>query len=630
MRPPYCRRTKQSGYVLVLSVILLGLFLSLAAAAIDMGNLYVWQLRLDKAARAGALAGIGYRATKGWQTIHNGPPDYANPHRDANASPAMAALLDIADKAVRDTFKVSFPASRTDWASVEATVQTNLKPCNSAWVSGNTLLLAAPTAYDPKEDKIDLYYQYQVPTFFAGRLKGLFGSFPMCDQNNGTGCLIKTHQTAQLDYANIIMLLDVSGSMVANKGQLIASAEKFYQMFNPFRDRISLIEFNLGARTVFGFNDQMDSSDRDELGYPKGSFGKTDTRWNQFTGAIRSLQPQSNTNPCEALSLAMTEITALQTSRGLTSRTEVKPFLVFFTDGAPNAFRGNFQNMKNWSMNGNPVNPSTDWYQYAIEWIDASKTPSTYQGPSPLIKPQISLFNFAPQATDPYTNSSTFTNGNDYCGDIWSDPANFETALNAALNPTPSTRRPGCLNTLDFSIPNGSGRVISLPITVSNETDFRVGNVQKYLELPYYCAIEAADQIRADFGGTIFAIGLGSQAGDPQCNDPLQDPTNYFVRKDNFLSRLAFDPFTVQGANWKDTFQFSPRRGQILNDKCVAGRANNTIPVGYDLSGTGTANPRTPSSLGSTNGQYYPTDDPDVLPSLFAQVAKQILLRLNS
>ncbi len=638
MRSPSCRRGKQSGYVLVLSVILLGLFLSLAAAAIDMGNLYVWQLRLDKAVRAGALAGLGYRSMHGWQVVYGGEPDYQSPTKTAQPRTQMAELLSVAETAVKDNFKMSFPGSLTDWQGVTETVASKLKPLSSSGTPAASLIAAAPNAYNPVQDKITLTYQYEVPTFFAGRLKGVLGGFPMCNSSNGSGCVITSEQSAQLDYANIVMLLDVSGSIAQSNDtqNLIAAATSFYKLFNPFRDRISVIQFNLGARVAFGFQNQ--SMNVDDPPNFKASFGRDQETWNTFKTSITSITPQSNTNPCDALINAIDELNWLAGQRRVAGSV-IRPFVVFFTDGAPNAFRGNFQNMTNLSTGGNPA-PSGDWYQYALEWAVPGRT---YQGPSPLIKASSSLFNLTPTATMNYNRTQCFqqpntpdycdfSQGNEYCGDIWSSddtnsPDYFERALNGGLGA--GARRLGCLTDLDFSIPNGDqNRVISVRAAALGDADpFKHNNQQKFSELPYYCAIEAADQIRERYRGTVFAIGLGPTSNTRECNDPLQNPTDHFTRKDNFLSRLAFDPFTYQAGSWKGAFNVSGRRDANFNSSCTP---TSRSLVGYDLISNGTNAPRTPAELSGTEGQYYPTPESTDLPFLFAQVAKQILLRLNS
>ncbi len=626
-----CREKTQSGYVLVLSVILMGLFLSLAAAAIDIGNIYVWQLRLDKAVRAGALAGLGYRSMNGWTAVYGGPP-YVNEIDQGdklnNPSAGMSALITEADAVVRSNFQVSFPGN------------------GSAGNAELGQLTSITQVYNPRTDQITLTYQYQVPTFFAGRLASAFGSFPTCGQPGPNArCTITSTQEAQLDYANILMLLDVSGSMNRQVqgappgtlyiNQLIESARQFSELFNPFRDRISVIPFNLGARVAFGFQEQGNGQTGNNH---QASFGRNLTTWTAFDAAISTLTPQSNTNPCDALITAMGEITSLATQRGV-AQAAVRPFVVFFTDGAPNAFRGTFPNMVNLNVNGNPPQGTpNDWYQYALEWVTGPPR-TTYQGPSPLISAQASLFNLVPTALASAPDPRTFAGGNPpgtnpYCGDIWSDriPNSnnyFEQALNGTTLPTIPGRRPGCLSNLDFSIPNGvPTRVISvLDNTLGDTNAFQVNNQQKFSELPYYCAIEAADQIRTAYNGTVFAIGLGPTSTNPQCDDPLQDPTDHFTRKDNFLSRLAFDPYTYDATGWKSAFNVSRRRAVNFNSSCTP---TTRSFVGYNLITNGGNTSRTPAELSGTEGEYYPTSDPRDLPFLFSQVAKQILLRLNS
>jgi hypothetical protein len=70
------------------------------------------------------------------------------------------------------------------------------------------------------------------------------------------------------------------------------------------------------------------------------------------------------------------------------------------------------------------------------------------------------------------------------------------------------------------------------------------GEIVKSAELPYYCAIRAADYLR-ERGVILFVIGLGPAASDRYtslCTDPLQNALDFDTRKDIFLRRLAFAP----------------------------------------------------------------------------------------
>ncbi len=638
------RPCRERGYVLVLSAILLGVFLSLAAAAIDMGNVYVWQLRLDKAVRAGTLAGLGYRAQEGWQTIYGGDrPLWSGSAPQvvtATTSPAMAALLSQSDAVVRQNFALSFPPG-----TAPDKINTELGRLTATAANGSVQGQVPRDAYNPVTDKIDLYYQYDVPTFFAGRIASAIGGFPMCDQDNGTRCRVRSHQTAQLDYANILLLLDVSGSMncevndatcaCRTRGdcdtkapnriidKLNASVTTFRALFNPFRDRIVAIPFNLAAQVRFGFDQQLDSATG------KRAFGYTNAIYTSFTAATSNLTAKSNTNPCDALIEGMAQLNTLQSALGVTSQA-LKPFVVVFSDGAPNALRGSFSNFSP---------PSTqlpnDWYQFALEWMDEARPPlpPIYQGPSPLVLRTAAnpLFDFDP--TD-----LNYRNNNPVCGDLWSSdiPGSaffFERALNSALSTGATGKQPGCLSNLDFTLPGNGTSVIQVPAVDSAETAFHISDgTLKSVELPYYCAIEAADQIRTQYSGTVYTIGLGNMSsrspGTEGCDDPLQDMTDPDTRKDNFLTRLAFAPATFSGNNWNAPFRFSPREVRNFNSQCAARRS---APIGYTLTLNGIPNTsRFPQSLGATAGQYYPTSNPNDLPMIFVQVAKQILLRLGT
>ena len=61
------RSSKESGYMLVMFAITIGLLLSFSALVIDVGQGYLWKQRVDRAARAAALAGLGFRGLTGWE-----------------------------------------------------------------------------------------------------------------------------------------------------------------------------------------------------------------------------------------------------------------------------------------------------------------------------------------------------------------------------------------------------------------------------------------------------------------------------------------------------------------------------------------------------------------------------------
>jgi hypothetical protein len=662
------RRSNHQGYVMVFMAITLGLFLSFAAAAIDMGNIYLWKLRLDKAARAGVLSGLGYRSLKGWQTIYGGEPQFngSEPLRkNAALSSEMQKLLTGTNQVVIDNLQASFPPGTTS-RNME-----DLKPTTPDYA---TVLQSLPNdAYNPVTDELEVSYQYDVPTFLVGRASKMLGFNTVCGESQGTKCRVTTTQRAQLDYANIILLLDLSGSMNCNVGDSncacrntgtcgapgttrvldilrpaavmngSSALEHFYKMFNPFRDRISVIPFNMAATVSFGFLNQQTNGPQ-SFGANQEIFG------NGFKRVISSLTATSNTNPCDAFAQAIgqtnTLFTALQGANPTLQQQDMRPFVVLFSDGAPNAMRGVFQNLTdaaNTAINTN--NLPNDWYHFALEWaISRNTSTETYTGPAPLVNAAgSSLFNFTPthQVLRPAAAQGA---ANLPCGDVWfnksatdtSQPF-FQAALDSSIT-VPPGRNPGCLtpargssNMQNFFIPNTQYQAGVLGVPPNFESPNAPGEIALTFDhLPYYCTIEAADYLRQIFGATVFSIGLGNPDINVQsCPDPFQNAADSFVRKDNFLARVAFDPDTVGPTGFLRRYDFSTQGTVAINQQNCPDHPhiNSNMPIGYTsaLGVTG------PASLGQrTQGRFYGTNVPGQLPLLFSQVAKQILLRLTS
>ncbi len=677
---------------MVFTIIILGLFLSFAAAAIDMGNIYLWKLRLDKAARAGVLSGLGYRSMRGWQSIYSnnpesingGEPEYTNrgndfapKRRTASDSPKMRELLQETHQVVVDNFKASFPPGQTP------NLET-LKPTTADYREALSELPA--DAYNPVLDELEVSYMYDVPTFLVGRASKVLGFSTVCGHAQGGKCRVTTTQRSQLDYANIILLLDVSGSMNCEVGgrncacrnsattpcgangtgtvldilrptaatdDPPSALEQFYTLFNPFRDRIAVIPFNMAATVSFGFSQQQANGSADV----RYAFGASYQTFNGngsggFLPAITNLTAASNTNPCDAFIQAIGEtntlFTAMQAVNNALQQKDMRPFVVLFSDGAPNAMRGVFENITAAARtNSAGVAIPNDWYHFALEWVTllADGTKQFYTGPSPLINTSgASLFDLSPTDTQLIPTGAT----NSVCGGVWynrdqSTTTTSQPFFQAALDSRIPATTPGCLtvnatgqeNSLqNFLIPNTgtAAGVAGVPPSFTS-TNVPGGRALTYDSLPYYCTIEAADYMRRTFGATVYSIGLGTpdlklQTG---CPDPLQDTTDSFVRKDNFLSRVAFDPVTVEDPNnFAALYKFSPSTDILIPAGACDGHRykGDTIPVGYTpASGINT----TPQSLGlNTQGRYYATNNPRDLPLLFSQVAKQILLRLTS
>jgi Flp pilus assembly protein TadG len=673
------RSSKEGGSVAVFCLIILGLFLTLTAFAVDVGSMYLWRVRVDKAARAAALAGLGYRTTVGF----------------VKAQQNKSAL---------------------------ATQATNAAMYNLGVYGANT---AAPTLttnvdYNPggngRNETVKVDLTYQASTFLVGRLSGIFG-FSL--SGGSTSVKVTSSQSASLNPAYVAIVVDVSGSMFCPavdadtsdtcacrrtntcvfKGskleKMVNGLSVFTDSFNPNTDYLSIIPFNLGAWTAFSMIDSS-SGEPTPFGNRSAAFRKVLMDINTYAG--------SNTNHCDALAQTINEFNQLALSSKMRDRAPsmIRPYVLFFTDGAPNAFRGIFNrnelsdtalhptvsdfdqhNYSNVPAREKPGPGKVDLYHYAIEWYDQGspdkrEVDRTYRGPSPFVvrgansdgTPNVWKLPIGGNSIVPLTNPTDATSRYPHCGSETSDPKQFIKTVKSSS----ATSQDGCLKSSSFSfdIPytgvslNSTIPKISTVKDVAYETTDLAkdptwpttstqSEIQLYDQLPYYCAIEAADYIRSTFGGTIFTIGLGPGAlatdksnGQPSasCADPLQDANDHVSRKDSFLTRLAYaEPVAGNSvAAWQ---LFRQARRSVAISNCLSHRYTSlkiSPSVGYtssvftdDDAGNGLDPSLKPTKQGddykrkiNTKGGYYPTPDANQLPSIFGAVAKSILLRLAS
>lgn len=681
----------------IMFIVVLGLFLTFAAFALDLGNMYLWRLRIDKAARAGALAGLGYRGLQGWTNVRPGGAGNGN-------------LITTTQQAVQD----------------------NLNTYGLSLAAGNITV-----AYNDTTDAIAVTVNHSPSTLLVGKLNGILGWGFNSAAPVGTFLVSRQHQ-ANLNRANVVLMIDVSGSMLCpatgdcacratnscggvptKLDQLIDGVQRFAQQFNPNRDRIAVIPFNLAAQRLYSFgNGSTFGAANNGTGNAALAGQQAEdflTNRTLLTSVLTSLAG-SNTNHCDALAEGILELETLSTTlfgadtgAAAEDRRQLQPFVVFFTDGAPNAMRGIFNNGDINLTSGcdtysagtrtstGQACGSNDFYHYALEWV-TTEGPTTFQyrGPGPFVARAVDPNDVPRLFSFPIASASVAPSNSTTCGTEVSDPLRFEQTVTQNTSTGPGGRggANGCLSasTFSFSIPytnlNASGTygatVTGVPISTANTTwrdpnwpsSFFSGTppdygLQKYDELPYYCAIEAADYIRTRYGGTIFTVGLGNPSThlsgggqDATCNDPLQDADDHTSRKDFFLARLAF-------ARSMFTDQLSPTvvgsHYQIAGtqqNKTVTGCSDHRVKlpdtnstsapipaIGFTsldgLADGGTTyqdlRPLRPivmdgltSSATSgvrridTQGEYFPTNNPAEIPRIFDLIAKTILLRSSS
>lgn len=592
---------------MVLFALSLAVFLSLAAVAVDASILYSWRLRVERASKAAAFSALQYRSMRGWGYFFNAGP----------TPPGVAVA----------NFNVGRQAEMTNFllAAVTANLQTggNFNPA---------LLNLNGTTYDGTTDTLTLNVSYNAQTFFIGNLLPLIS--PTAPQNNFP---VTYQTTASLDSAAVALLLDVSGSMNCPNGNcacrttgncaalgnatidnLVAALGQFNQFFNPFKDYIAVIPFNLAATTSFPI---VNGGAMQTFG---GSDGSRLADFNLKTSRA-GLNPQSNTNICDGLIQAIKEFQAIDNIEQA-AQTRTRKFTVLFTDGAPNAFRGEFFNSTPpvnplTASNNPPASLQNDWYEYSLEWKATDGTLS--RGPGPLVNASVPLFNHVITATN------VAPSGANMCGSVISDQLSFPRVLNSAATTGTAPPFPGCLNggTINFSLPGTTNQagVLNVPL----DADGGPNTALNYARLPYYCAIEAADWLRTNFNSPVFTIGVGPTGAN--CGDPFQNVDNPVVRKDNFLHRLAADPDIFVTPSNPVAFlpQFNFEAGAPQGAACNCGAAPYLCGPAIQVAAQYTpidATPMTPQML----GEYYGTATGNQLAALFSQVAKSILLRLGS
>ena len=706
-------------------LVVLGLFLTFAAFALDIGNIYLWRMRLDKAARAGSLAAVGFRGVQGW--------DYVQPGASGNTE-----LINATKQAVQENLQ-SYGVS--------------LSPNN------------IQVNYDSVQDSVAVSVSHTPSTILIGKLNNILNygfNSPVDVSGNpiaqsSTLNLSRQHHS-NLNRANVVLMLDVSGSMlcpapgqdpaafpvpcscrranacgsaITKLDKLADGVESFAKHFNPNQDRISVIAFNLAAQQLYSFSNGQFLRDATST-HPLLAGTTAHQFLTNQTGKLRPVLAAlagSNTNHCDALAEGIRELEGLRTALNVPEPPRrLQPFLVFFTDGAPNAMRGIFTegvipngqcdtyitgtNSGTGNATRSPAGScgTRDFYHYALEWValDGGVT-KQYRGPAPFVAREVDaagvprLFNF------PISANQVAPNLSKTCGIEVADgdPRKFEQTITRNQNGGPGGRgsaTQGCLSpsTTNFSFsipytnpyPSGGApgpylaTVSGVPISTSNTT-WRDPNwpssffslpslpqgygLQKYDELPYYCAVEAADYLRTRFAATIFTVGLGTADAhttnrtlggeytqDTTCNEPLQDPDDHTSRKDFFLARLAFArsmfsnqllPTSVR-SHYQIAGTQTSRDVSSCSDHRLNRGANPPLPsIGY-ISHDGLVDgdttyqdlrPLRPDEMESvfasggvaarrleTQGEYFPTDNANEIPRIFDLIAKTILLRSAS
>ena len=598
-------------YVPFLALLLFAFF-AVCGLALDGGTLFLRRSQLQVTADLATQAGLGYRALRGWSHFHND-----NFFDIGTNGAGDSEVADRAREVVMSNILVrGFDPSRTEI---------------------RVMFGGDSSPFGTRDDRIRVEIDMRVPLTFMGHLPGLSD----CD---GNGCVVRVASEAQLQPANIMLALDVSGSMkcpdndsddppcqcrndpanpecsaiplaqrklnklVAPNGPLVA----FAKFFNPNRDRIGVVPFHTTAKVALSILN------------PAHEITQIGARIPQFQQELADLTAGGNTNSSDALWRAYTDIS------GATPTVVGKEpfFMLLFSDGADTAGRFKYDLTAaagDTLKDKITLSGENDWTQYKVEYRAANGT--SWVGPSPLIRTSQIPWPFVGGEPD----SSWTTCGRR--GPMESNTAQMNLEFR---NGPDADATKDCLKSFGFHaafqdtpIVGGTAGQTDEPIDFASLNG--VHSSYYYLQQYSHASLEIADFIRTR-GGLVYAIGLGPKApvtvGGVLNNDPHQNVLRDFEQKIFFFERLTADVYHGATLPLLQTNKRHPgfeQRTVVVNDPRDS-RAGATISVGYaghkDWEWLEQNLPR------DKRGEYLQAENVDQLTSRFTRVAKEILLRL--
>ena len=543
---PNKQGAQEEGVILVLAAIVLTSLLLLIGFVVDLGRLYHARLELQKAADAGALAGMQSASIQS-DLLTGKTADQKKAHMESRAREVTRANM------------VMNGISRFDPA--------------------RDIVVQYIDSEDPKVAlaRMNVSAQAQIPFLLMNRLPpGMFG----LTESNDTIMLGATASTVR-PVANIVLILDISKSMncPASKDDdcvcltpkrtqtceeigatpgpgggpapglkielLKAAVKEFVGRFNEKFDRISIVPFNIAADS--STNDEANGvTDKKgvrflpyegQVSAPEYGFNKKDVE-----RAIDNLKPASNTNLSDGLLKAYVEAKRV----GLVGSGQEISYVVF-SDGAPTAARFLFTGETTTGLpkTNNPDGLGDyDYTFYTIYWsLPSPEDPSesiTYPGPSPLV-----LSQFVPMDYDlpePPKDSSGHT-AVPPCASatLEKNPLNYKNVMS------------GCLKNFQAHLPEDPQSKFGKnfePVSYS-PAEGTAGQIKLRVweEVLYAVTLQYADFLRLR-GGVFYVAGLGKElkiTGDPYQIENAIDATvpqsaSNLLRKDVMLSRLANAP----------------------------------------------------------------------------------------
>ena len=377
---PLCKReyAVERGIALVLFTLSLPALLGLVILGVDLGNLFLTRDKLNLLNRSAAATAVNARALYGWAPLACTGQDTTASKLGYTCATAISetaprgekypTLISEIENTLLSQIRTLFPDSITN-TSTNTLVEYGLPATNGGtswyptWVDVNKQTIPI---YNLRDDKFQLKIRYGVKTILLSQLASLLNIriSSLCNQPSGTDldkdrrCWVETSDSLSNSAtvkANIIMLLDTSGSMQTKQAALKSAAAAFIDYFNPFKDEIGVIPYGTGVKAGT---------------INRGTFNTAGTAGLlAIKNNIANYVMGGQTNPCDALINSMGMI---PTNTGSSPAT--RTFVVLFTDGAPNVYRLAFCDPATSTTDCTPptalntVSTTNDWYGWTVKW----------------------------------------------------------------------------------------------------------------------------------------------------------------------------------------------------------------------------------------------------------------------
>jgi Putative Flp pilus-assembly TadE/G-like len=599
--------SNEKGSIVMLAFFCFIMLLLVVGFAIDAGNLYQIRLRLQKAADAGAIAGMASTVfqselflplTTGTGTGSRKEFVETRATQVARQNAMDNGVTLGAGSSVTSTYSRTINAIDTDGnISVTVTIQTPIPFILINRVPANLLGL------QNAGDSLVLTTTAQVRRPPANVVLMLDNSNSMSCQSNpaaGDNCACLTPQRG----AAVCPATD-PGSKLA---KLRESVNLFKSKLDSDFDRLAIIPFNIAAHAgvdaagnpVAGRGVQFEPTGRLDT-QVDATLGFNDAAINT---ALANMTSTSNSNVSDALIRAQQEANRVR----LFGIDRPPVVYLLLSDGAPTAGRLLFNNAKAALPNNNLGAGAKDYMMYTVYWTPAPTAavpnPIPYPAPSPIIATQDMPIDYAlpnpPSTPAGATPPSSIRRCNAAeVGGLESDSTKYSQLVD------------DCLNTFRADMPDATGG------TFLNEFTPTVNFPNNWQRMFYNYSLLIMDYLRNN-NGTMHIIGFGKPAaignsvgGNPYQSGDLAE-TN-LNRKDVFLSRGAYDPSHSEGrtiTNPDGTITHNPYPEFSFN--------------GYQTYSQLNADDR----LSTLRGRYYPVTDASQLPNAFERAALDIILRL--